>query len=126
MISGRVPVFFDNISGALALVRNDKVRAIIHDGTRSPVLPDVPTVAETVSGFEVSHLVRALGTQETPRPIVSSTPRSGGAQRSRNQLLSERRQAGPPPMPLADIEPFVAAEIAKWADVIKRAGIKVD
>jgi hypothetical protein len=29
-------------------------------------------------------------------------------------------------MPLADIEPFVAAEIAKWADVIKRAGVKVD
>jgi tripartite-type tricarboxylate transporter receptor subunit TctC len=129
VISGRVPVFFDNISGALALVQSDKVRAIgVTTQARSPVLPDVPTVAETVPGFEYHTWFGLWAPTKTPRPVVEKlNTEVGRALSSPAVTASIRAAAGEPAtMPLADMEPFVAAEIAKWADVIKRAGVKVD
>jgi len=72
VISGRVPVFFDNISGALALVQSDKVRAIgVTTQARSPVLPDVPTVAETVPGFELASWHAVFAPASTPQSVVA-------------------------------------------------------
>jgi tripartite-type tricarboxylate transporter receptor subunit TctC len=129
VISGRVPVFFDNISGALALVQSDKVSAIgVTTHARSPVLPDVPTVAETVPGFEYHTWFGLWAPRKTPRPVVEKlNTEVGRALSSPAVTASIRAAAGEPAtIPLADIEPFVAAEIAKWADVVKRAGVKVD
>ena len=53
VISGRTPVFFDNLSSALGQIKSGTVRALAVTGKeRSPSLPDVPTVAETVPGFQ--------------------------------------------------------------------------
>ncbi len=129
VISGRVPVFFDNISGALALVQSGKVRAIaVTTKARSPVLPEVPTVAETVPGFEYHTWFGLWAPKKTPRAIVERLNAEVGKALSNPAVTASIRGAAgePTTMPLPDIEPFVAAEIAKWADVIKRAGVKVD
>jgi len=129
VISGRVPVFFDNISSALALVQSGKVRAIaVTTNARSQILPNVPTVAETVPGFEYHTWFGLWAPRKTPRAIVEKLNAEIGKALSTPAVTASIRGAAgePATMPLADIEPFVAAEISKWADVIKRAGVKVD
>jgi len=130
VISGRVPIFFDNMSGAMSLAKAGKVRAIaITSSKRSALMPEVPTVAEAgVPGYEYHTWFGLWAPKNTPKPIVE-------------RLHAEVRKALADPaviakvvatageasnMPLADIEPFVKAEIEKWADVVKRAGVKVN
>jgi len=130
VISGRVPIFFDNMSGAMSLAKAGKVRAIaITSSKRSALMPEVPTVAEAgVPGYEYHTWFGLWAPKNTPKPIVE-------------RLNAEVRKALADPaviakvvatageasnMPLADIEPFVKAEIEKWADVVKRAGVKVN
>ena len=53
VLSGRTPVFIDNLSSALGQIKGGKVRALgVTSTTRSPLLPDVPTIAETVPGYQ--------------------------------------------------------------------------
>jgi tripartite-type tricarboxylate transporter receptor subunit TctC len=130
VISGRVPVFFDNMSGAMSLVRGGKVRAIaITSKQRSALMPDVPTVAESgVLGFEYHTWFGLWAPRNTPTSIVerlhAEVRKALDDPKVRDRVAAT---AGvPSKMPLAEIDPFLKAEIAKWAEVVKRAGIKVD
>jgi tripartite-type tricarboxylate transporter receptor subunit TctC len=130
VISGRVPVFFDNMSGAMSLVKGGKVRALaITSKERSALMPDVPTVAESgVPGFEYHTWFGLWAPKNTPRPIVerlhAEVRKALDDPKVRDRVAAT---AGvPSKMPLADIEPFLKAELTKWAEVVKRAGIKVD
>jgi tripartite-type tricarboxylate transporter receptor subunit TctC len=129
VISGRVSVFFDNISGALSQVKGGSVRALaVTTRERSQVVPDLPTVDEAgVAGYEYHTWFGLWAPRKTPPSIIErlhAEVRKGLAEPAvRDRIVA---QAGEPAaMTLADIEPFVKAEIAKWADVIKRAGVKV-
>jgi tripartite-type tricarboxylate transporter receptor subunit TctC len=130
VISGRVPVFFDNMSGAMNLVKNGKVRALaISTKTRSALMPEVPTLHEAgVPGFEYHSWFGLWAPAGTPRPIVDrlhAEVRKALADPAVREKIAAT--AGDPSnMPLAEIEPFLKTEIDKWADVIKRAGVKVN
>jgi tripartite-type tricarboxylate transporter receptor subunit TctC len=130
VISGRVPVFFDNMSGAMSLVKGGKVRALaITSRQRSPLMPDVPTVAESgVPGFEYHTWFGLWAPKNTPRPIVerlhAEVRKALTDPKVREKVAATAGE--PSGMPLAEIDPFVKAEIAKWAEVVKRAGIKVE
>ncbi len=129
VIAGRTPVFFDNIASALGQIKAGTVTALAVTGKeRSPLLPDVPTIAEAgVPGY-VNYVWFGLwAPKNTPQPILeklSAQVRQAVAEPSvKERILGD---AGVPmDMPRADIEPFVKAEITKWSDVIKRAGIAV-
>ncbi|HEY2136903.1 MAG TPA: tripartite tricarboxylate transporter substrate binding protein [Xanthobacteraceae bacterium] len=129
VMAGQVPVFFDNLSSALGQIKGDSVRAIAVTGReRSPLLPDVPTVAESgVPGYEYYVWFGLWAPKKTPQPIVAKL--YAEVQKAlADPTVQERIAASagvPSHMRLADIEPFVTAEIAKWADVVKRAGIKL-
>jgi tripartite-type tricarboxylate transporter receptor subunit TctC len=129
VISGRVPVFFDNMSSAMTLAKGGKVRAIaITSAKRSTLMPDVPTVAESgVPGFEYHTWFGLWAPKNTPRPIVEKL--HAGVRKALSDPAVRDKIAAtagvPSLMPLNDIEPFVKAEIAKWAEVVKRAGMKV-
>jgi tripartite-type tricarboxylate transporter receptor subunit TctC len=129
VISGRVSVFFDNISGALGQVNGGSVRALaVTTKERSPVVRDLPTVDEAgVPGYEYHTWFGLWAPKKTPQPIVerlhAEVKKALADSAVRDRITA---QAGEPvAMALADIEPFVKAEIAKWGDVIKRAGVKV-
>jgi tripartite-type tricarboxylate transporter receptor subunit TctC len=130
VMSGQTPVFFDNLASALGQIKGGSVRALAVTGPeRSPLLPDVPTVAE--SGVPQYVYVVWFGLwapKATPQPIVAKL--YAEVQKALdNPAVKERitADAGTPMhLPLADIEPFVKGEIAKWADVIKRAGVSVE
>jgi tripartite-type tricarboxylate transporter receptor subunit TctC len=129
VISGRVPVFFDNMSSAMNIAKAGKARAIaITSKTRSRLMPDVPTVDESgVPGFEYHTWFGIWAPKNTPRPIVEklhAEVKKALADPSVREKIAAT--AGEPSnMALADIEPFVKAEIVKWGEVVKRAGIKV-
>ena len=129
VLEGRTPVFFDNLASALGQIKAGTVRPLAVTGKeRSPLLPDVPTVAESgVPGYQNYVWFGLWAPKNTPRSIVEKLHeqvKKAVATREVNQRILA--DAGVPmDMPLGDIESFVKAEIAKWADVVKRANIAV-
>jgi tripartite-type tricarboxylate transporter receptor subunit TctC len=130
VMSGQVPVFFDNLASALGQINGGNVRAIAVTGReRSSLLPDVPTVSESgLPGYEFYVWFGLWAPKKTPQPIIE-TLHAEVTKALADATVRERIGASagvPSDMPLADIEPFVKAEIAKWADVVKRAGITIE
>jgi tripartite-type tricarboxylate transporter receptor subunit TctC len=129
VISGRVPVFFDNMSTAMSLAKGGKVRALaITSKSRSPLMPELPTVDEAgVPGYTYHTWFGFWAPKGTPQPIVDKL--SAEVKKAlADPTVQKRIAAGagePNLMERKDIDPFVRAEIAKWAEVVKRAGIKV-
>jgi len=129
VISGQVPVFFDNLASALGQIRAGTVRALAVTGSkRSPSLPDVPTVAEAgVPGYENYVWFGLWAPKNTPRPIIdklyAEVDKAVASPAVTQRITADAGE--PMHMAIADIEPFLKREIAKWADVVKRAGIQV-
>lgn len=130
VISGRVPVFFDNMSTAMSLAKGGKVRALaITSKKRSTLMPELPTVDEAgIPGYEYHTWFGIWAPKSTPQPIIEklhAEVRKALADPTIQQRIAAT--AGEPStMALKEIDPFVKAEIAKWAEVVKRAGIKVE
>jgi len=129
VISGRTPVFFDNISSALGKIKGGMVRALAVTGNeRAPLLPDVPTVVEAgVPGYQNYVWFGLWAPKKTPPDVVQKLHqeivKAVATPSVKAQIV---RDAGVPmETPLAEIEPLVKADIAKWADVVKRAHIEV-
>ena len=130
VISGQTPVFFDNLASALGQIKGGSVRALAVTGTeRAPLLPDVPTVAESgVPSYTYTVWFGLWAPKKTPQPIVeklyAEVQKALADPAVKDRIAAD---AGTPMhMPLAEIEPFVKSEIAKWADVVKRAGVTVE
>jgi tripartite-type tricarboxylate transporter receptor subunit TctC len=129
VISGQVPVFFDNLASALGQIKSGSVRVLAVTGKeRSPLLPEVPTLAEAgVPGYEFYTWFGLWAPKATPQPIIEKLHATVVAALG-DATVKERIEATtgePSDMALADITPFVKAEIVKWADVVKRANITV-
>ena len=129
VISGRTPVFFDNLASALGQIRGGAVRALGVTGKeRSPLLPDVPTIAEAgVPGYQNYVWFGLWAPKKTPQPVVeklyAEIRKAVATPSVKDRIMKD---AGVPmDTPLKDIEPMEKAEIAKWADVVKRAHIQV-
>ena len=130
VISGRVPVFFDNMSTAMSLAQGGKVRALaITSKARSSLMPDIPTVEEAgVPGFEYHTWFGLWAPKATPTAIVEKL--HAEVKKALADPTIQQRIAGTAGvashMELNAIDPFVKTEIDKWAEVVKRAGIKVE
>lgn len=127
VISGQVPVFFDNLASALGQIKGGSVRALaVTSKARSPLLPDVPTVEEAgVPGYTYYTWFGLWAPKKTPQPIIDKLHAelvkavAAPAVRARIAAVAGETMN----MPLAEIEPFLKSEIAKWAKVVKQAGI---
>jgi tripartite-type tricarboxylate transporter receptor subunit TctC len=130
IMSGQTPVFFDNLASALGQIQGGSVRALAVTGKeRSPLLPNVPTVAESgLPQYDYEVWFGLWAPKNTPEAVVEKL--YAEVQKALADPDVKKRIAAdagtPMSMPLADIEPFVKAEIAKWADVIKRGGVAVE
>lgn len=136
MVAERIEIGMDNIPSALTFIRDGKIRAIATTGAqRNPSLPDVPTVAEQgLPGFEATAWFGVLAPAATPAPVVQRL----GAELNAIALDPAFRQrmealgAEPPRLtPDGGTSPetfaaFLRAEIAKWADVVTRANVRVE
>jgi tripartite-type tricarboxylate transporter receptor subunit TctC len=129
LLSGRVQVMFDNMPSSISHIKAGTLRVLaVTTATRSPELPDVPTVGETVKGYEASAWFGMGAPKNTPSEIVA---RLNGeinaileepAIKARIAELGGVSIAGSP----ADFGNIIAAETEKWQKVVKFANIRVE
>ena len=129
LMGGQVQVMFNTMSASLQHVRAGKLRAIgVATKTRQQALPDVPTVAESVPGYEASFWTGIAAPKGTPAEIVDKLNRSVNAVLKNPNVTARLAEwgatalAGSP----ADFGKFVADETEKWGKVIRAANIKAE
>jgi len=129
MISGHVEVMFDTLSAALPHIRSGALRALGMAGkTRYEGLPDVPTVGETVAGYDAMAWGGIGVPRGTPSEIIDRL----------NQVINagladpavRKRLLDVACVPIfytpAELSAFMAAETVKWAEVVKRSGVRAE
>jgi len=125
LLSGEITWMFGTFLPTIPHVRSGRLRVIAVGGAkRSPVLPDVPTVAETLPGFDSVGWWGVMVPAGTPKPIINRLNREINAALIDLQKLLLRdgtEIVGGTP---ADFQTFFNAEIDRWAGVIKSVGIK--
>ena len=123
ILSGQIQMLFDSIPTMAPYVKAGKVRALGTSGlTQSPILPDVPTIAEAgVPGFEFSQWVGFMAPKGTPQPIINKLHDAITAILSRPDIKKAWEAQGADPMVLTQPQfaAFMQAQVDKWAKVIK-------
>ena len=130
LVTGQVQYMIDTINSTLALVRDGRLRPLAVSLTRRlPVLPDVPTLHETVlSNFEMSAWQGIVVPTGTPAPIIerlnSELNRALAAPDLREKLAAQGT------VPLGGTTPqyaaYIRSELTRWAQVVKDAGARID
>jgi tripartite-type tricarboxylate transporter receptor subunit TctC len=127
LFSGQVQVTFNPMPASLGFIKSGKVRALaVTSATRQAVLPDVPTVAEFVPGYEATAWFGIGAPKGTPADIVDklnaaiNTCLAEANNKARLNELGGEEFAGSP----GQFTVYIAAETAKWAKVVQFAGLK--
>jgi tripartite-type tricarboxylate transporter receptor subunit TctC len=127
LIPGRVQLMFDNLPSSIEHIRSGQLRALGVTATRrSEALPDVPTIGETVPGYEVNVWNGIVAPKGTPPEIVDTLNRAVNAALADPRLQARFAELGGAPMPMtpAQFGRLVADETEKWAKVVKFSGAK--
>jgi tripartite-type tricarboxylate transporter receptor subunit TctC len=127
LMSGRVQLMFDNLPTSLEFIKAGKLRPLAVTTTaRSPVVPDLPTVADFVPGYEASAWYGLVGPKGTPPEVVATLNRAINAMLADPVAKARFVDLGASLLPgsAADFGNLIAAETEKWGKVIKFAGIK--
>ncbi|MGB6468334.1 MAG: tripartite tricarboxylate transporter substrate binding protein [Xanthobacteraceae bacterium] len=127
LLAGRVQVTFAPIATSIANVKAGKLRALAVTGaTRSHVLPDIPTVSEFVRGYEASVWHGVGAPNGTAPDVIKKLNQQINVVIADPGVKAQLDGLGAEPMPMTPGEfgTFVAAEVKKWANVVKRAGLK--
>jgi tripartite-type tricarboxylate transporter receptor subunit TctC len=129
LLGGQVQVMFASISASIEYVRAGKLRALaVTTATRSDELPDVPTVAEFVPGYEASGWFGMGAPKSTSSEVVAQLNKQINEGLADPNMKARLLDLGGRPMPMtpAELGKFIADEIEKWAKVIKFAGVKAE
>ena len=125
LMGGQVQVMFDNLPSSIAYIQSGRLRALgVTTATRNKALPDVPTVAETVPGYEASAFFGVVAPNGTPRPIIDKLNKTlnealaDPAMQAKLAELGGTLISGTP----EDFGKIVSDETAKWAPVVKATG----
>jgi tripartite-type tricarboxylate transporter receptor subunit TctC len=130
LVGGHVAIYFSSLPPAVALVKEGKVRALAVTGARrSPILPDVPTVAEAaLPGYEAVLHYGIVAPAGTPRPIIEKLSAALRAAVMSDDLKSRLADDGAEPLPSSPEE--YAADIdreeTKWSAIVKMSGAKAE
>ena len=129
LMAGQVQMLFDNIPSSIGHIRTGKVRTLgVTGAKRVAAIPDVPTIGETVPGYEVSIWYGMAAPRGTPPEIVEKLNQAVNAVLADPKLQARLAELGGEPMPMtpAEFGKLVAEETEKWAKVIRTANIKAE
>jgi tripartite-type tricarboxylate transporter receptor subunit TctC len=128
LIAGRVQVMFDVTPTAVPQIKAGKLRALaVTTAQPIDVLPGVPTVGESVKGYEATAWTGIGAPKGTPAAVIETLNKqiiAGLADATIKQRFADIAADLPPPMAPAAFGKMMADDAAKWAKVIKFAGIK--
>ena len=129
LMGGSIQLMFDNMPSALPMARDGKIRAVaVTTAKRSAAAPEIPTVAETVPGFEATTWFALFAPANTPRPVIDRLNaevqrvfRLPEVQERLKTLGLEAVLSSP-----EELTRYQATEIAKWAKVVKDSGARAE
>jgi tripartite-type tricarboxylate transporter receptor subunit TctC len=130
LIAGHVQVMFESLNSIAPYARSGKVKALAVSGPRrSPGFPNLPTIAEAgVPGYDASTWSGVIGPAGMPRPVVDKLNRAinnaiaSPAFKARFGEIGDEPAGGTP----EDFADTIHRDSAKWAEVVKRSGAKID
>jgi tripartite-type tricarboxylate transporter receptor subunit TctC len=129
VIAGQVDVMFDNMPSSIGHIRAERLRPLgVSTTTRLAVLPDVPTIAESVPGFETGAFAGLGAPRGTPGEIIAILNREVTAGLADATLKARIIDLGGMPLPQSPAEfgKLVADETEKWGKVVKASGAKAN
>jgi tripartite-type tricarboxylate transporter receptor subunit TctC len=130
LVSGQVQMMFPNIPSSLGQIKAGKLRALaVTTGKRSPLFPELPTVAEAgIPGFEVNQWSGLMAPAATPIAVAEKFQRDVASVLNLPETRQTLMKQGFEPMGNTPQQyaVYIREEITKWAKVIKEAGIHAD
>lgn len=130
MLGGNIDLAFDSMTTVWPHAEKGTVRAIaVSTPARSSTAPDVPAIAETIKGFEATAWQGLFAPAGTPKPIVEAIATEAKRVWNLPEVKAVLAKAGADSALSASPDAFTAfarAERAKWAQVVKAAGVKID
>ena len=129
LIAGRVQVMFDVVVSSLSYIKSGQLRALaVTTATPQDVLPGVPTVGQSVPGYEASGWQGLCAPRATPPDIVATLNREIEAALADPDFKAKLAALGGEPFPgtAGDFGTFIAAETDKWGKVVREAGVKAE
>ncbi|HSU22071.1 MAG TPA: tripartite tricarboxylate transporter substrate binding protein [Variovorax sp.] len=129
VVGGQLPMLYTAVAGALPFIEKGQVRAIaVSSAQRLASLPDVPTVAESLPGFEASSWIGLLAPARTPAPVVERLQRELAAVVREPAIRERLARLGIMAVGNTSTEfgQQIEADLRKYADVVRAAGIRVD
>jgi len=129
LIGGQVHLMFDNMPSSIEFIRSGKLRALgVTTAKRSAQLPNVPTVAETVPGYEASAWFGMGAPKGTPPDVIAKLNREINTALADPKMKARLAELGGDPIAgtPADFWKIHTYETEKWAKVVKSSGAKVE
>jgi tripartite-type tricarboxylate transporter receptor subunit TctC len=129
LIGGQVQVIFDNLPSSAGHIKSGKLRALaVTSAQREPSMPDLPTVAETVPGYEATAWFGIGMPKGTPREVIDKVNAEVNRALADPKMRERLAELGGRPIPGSadDFGKVIAAETEKWAKVVKASGATVD
>jgi tripartite-type tricarboxylate transporter receptor subunit TctC len=129
MLGGQVQVIFDNMPSIIQHIRSGAFRALgVTTAERSPQLPDVQAIAETVPGYEASALFGMGAPKSTPKDIIEKLNKQINTILAEPDMKKRLDELGGAPLiqPPEAFGQMIADETAKWQKVVAFAGLKVE
>jgi len=127
LLGGQVQLMFSNLTAAMPHIKSGKLRALAVTGEhRAQSAPDIPTVIESgVKGYSVTSWYGLLAPARTPQAIIDRLNAEVGKVMRLGDMKERLSGEGAEPAPgtAAEFATFIKSEIAKWAQVIKSAGL---
>ena len=129
LFSGQVQIMFDALTSSVEHITAGKLRAVgVTTAKRSERLPDIPTIGETIPGYEASGWLGIVAPKKTPAEVIDKLGKETRAALTDPKIKSRLAELGGEPLELspADFGKLIAAETEKWAKVIRAANIRAE
>jgi tripartite-type tricarboxylate transporter receptor subunit TctC len=129
LIGGQVHVLFDNLPSSIGHIKGGRIRALaVTSAGREPSLPDLPTVADTVPGYEATAWFGIGMPKNTPRDVIEKVNAEVNRALADPKFRERLAELGGKPIPGTpeDFGKVIVAETEKWAKVVTTSGAKVE
>jgi tripartite-type tricarboxylate transporter receptor subunit TctC len=129
LVTGKVQVLFDNLTGSIELVRSGQLRGLgVTAEKRWKSLPNMPAIAETVPGYQANVWYGIVAPKGVPPEVAITLNRAINTALADPKVLARFAELGGEPMPMSPTElgKLIADETEKWRKVVEFAGVSID